>query len=621
MGLLDNRELPEALVGALEAVVGRIPPATLSAAAAGIPEFAIGGFRVAGAKPDTLARRAVQLLRAKGPVPDRLRRLAAAHSLHATVVGLLSEEVLARRHGELASIFGPPELLLAMVFDPREPVRALAAAKLDPPAAASGKDGAACAPATPAPADPAAQRESVERVFGGLLGALEPVLERLAAADPAAPDPGHDLPGTVRDRLARLEADLREARGRASRVAGLEAKLAKVEAAHESLRAEAAQGQVLAAEREAALTAARQRGTEWRDEAVRLERTLAERVAAEVEARLADEAFGWLRDARALDLAAGAAAETDDLEARARRLLDRQREADRRYGTLAGLRARHDRLTALRDEIRQARAEALNPLSELAAMERELESAAAKLQRTPGVVGEPDRTPLGQALQARLADGEDAAVAEIDALLPELERLGLLRVGDMRAMAETRKRRLALRLASGQGPVPSSKARGTHEPLFTRLWRTCSGGVGPALLLLDGHNVLLRSEERYAGLLGPGGEPGEAARNALAEDADRVARAVPGSEARVFFDAPEASERAATPRVLVVFSGGRGSDRADGRIVDYLRFRKGTKGGPACVLVTDDGGLATRATAALRSVARVSVRQWEDLAAASKPVR
>jgi hypothetical protein len=133
-------------------------------------------------------------------------------------------------------------------------------------------------------------------------------------------------------------------------------------------------------------------------------------------------------------------------------------------------------------------------------------------------------------------------------------------------------KRLATAQAVGVPPDPHTEERRNAVSLLGR----ALSGQTPAILLIDGHNVLFglpaattRRARRCRDRRG----------KASASDGRRRADRRPQSVAARLgvFDGPNRSDAQAAPNVRVTYSGGTGEHRADAVLVDNLRFFKSTR--------------------------------------------
>ena len=119
-------------------------------------------------------------------------------------------------------------------------------------------------------------------------------------------------------------------------------------------------------------------------------------------------------------------------------------------------------------------------------------------------------------------------------------------------------------------------------------------GQTPAILLIDGHNVLFGLPARYMPARGTS-LPDADKRKKLTDDIVRVTAPNPSVRAWIVFDGPTRSDTQASPNVRVTYSGGEGEHRADGVILDNLRFFKSSSPDTLVLLVSNDNDLCASA--------------------------
>ncbi|MFZ4394867.1 MAG: hypothetical protein ACOYOU_04485 [Kiritimatiellia bacterium] len=548
----------------LRRVLDALPDPDLSALAQQDPAFQSGGFRAGNTA--ALRARALQLAAGSPPVSDALRGLLRTHSLNRPLVGLLSAATLTDLRHELALLFGGPRMLLAMLADAREEVRETAARWLrqEPVFLAM---------------DPATATTHLHDTFARLLEAAG------AGTSAAAVSVTRE---TWKDAREQLEQQLRDSRTEARRLKGVDDRLARL---REQLTARdgelsAAQTRLVEAERQAR-TAVREREAATTELAREL-RYREERLLASVEARLATETAAWLAPMRAVAVEVSAAATSGDaLLARAEEALARQAATDRHNGNRQILAARFAALTQALDKARDALANALHPLPELAMVESELAAETRRLgillNRRPG------RTPLEELLAARMALATSAELQSMRGVVAQLTAIGAFDAETAARLNEALANRLRLAYATS---LP-----GAHEmdddPTPPGVLRRALRGGCAAILLIDGHNVLFGLQGRY---LPPQGVavPTSAARNRLVEDVIRLAIDRPTCRAWVVFDGPTRSESTPAKNVRVTYSGGEGEHRADAALLDNIRFFRAGGDFPI-LLVTNDNALAGEA--------------------------
>ena len=385
-----------------------------------------------------------------------------------------------------------------------------------------------------------------------------------------------------------MEQQLHDSRAEARRLKGVDDRLART------------RGQLAACERERTAVASRVDESESQARAATREREAAstelarelrhreERLRAAVEARLATEAADWLTPTRAAAIEAGTPATVhEDLLECAAGALSRQAAADRHSGNRRILAARYEALTQRLAETRDALANALQPLPELATVEGELSAEVTRLgsllNRRAG------SAPLEELLAARMAVATVGDLQPMRGMLKQLAALGVFDADAAARLTETLENRQRVTGATTL-PLPD---RGDADESPAGILRGALRGRGAAILLIDGHNVLFGLQGRY---LSPQGAavPTGAARARLVEDVVRLMSDRPACRAWIVFDGPSRSESTPAGNVRVTFSGGEGEHRADAALLDNIRFFRAS-GEIPILLVTNDNDLLASA--------------------------
>jgi len=559
----DNKLTPE-IEAELRRVMDALTEDELSLLAHNDPAFQAGGFRAGNTA--ALRARAFQVASGAQSISSTLRRLLMTHSLNRTLVGLLSAAVLTDLRNELAVLFGSPRLLLAMLVDDRDDVRELAARwmRQEPVFLAM---------------DPVAATARLHESFARLLE---------AAGSGEAAKGAPVTRETWKDAREHLEQQLRDARVEARRLKGVDDRLARTRDQLAAREREWTEAQTRLNEAEAQARAA----VRERDAAkIELERELRhreERLLAAVESRLALEAGAWLTPVRAVAVEAASPATTGDaLQARAAGALARQAATDRHSGNRRMLAARHEALTKQLTDVRDALANALQPLPELATMAGEL---SAELERLGRLINRGAERPAVEAqLAARMAMAAPDELQNMRGLVKQLATLGVF---DAEAAVRLNGM-LENRLRVARATSLSLPDVDDEDQTPTAVLRRALRGRCAAILLIDGHNVLFGLQGRYfppQGAVVPTGST----RVRVVEDVVRLTADRPTCRAWIVFDGPTRSESTPSANVRVTYSGGEGEHRADAALLDNIRFFRAADEIPI-LLVTNDNALMAAA--------------------------
>jgi hypothetical protein len=534
------------------------------------PDFQSGGFRAANTA--ATRTRATQLAAGPQPISDAFRRLLSRHSLNRTLVALLSSAALADLRNELAALFGAARVQAALLLDERPEVREAGARWVRQPAPASAV--------------------ASEEALGRLRDTFAVLLEATGGVDASVPATRE----AWKDAREQLEQQLREARAELRRLKGVEERQARLREQVTAHERDAAGMRARLAEAESGLRATARERDAIRAELDRERNHRDERLLAALDARIAIEAAGWLAPARAVEAEASTpSGAADALLQRADEAIARQAATDRHSGNRAAVDAR---LSALNDRlarVRDALTNALQPLPELADAERALASETARLGSLLNRPSGP--SPLESALAARFAAATANELPGLRELVMRLLALGALDGGSSARLVDGIHRRQAIMAATAGESADAQRfaraetAEGDASPL-ERL-RCSLSGRGPAILLIDGHNVLFGLQGRYQPPQG-GLSIHAGTRDRLVFDVVRLVGGHPTCRAWIVFDGPTRSESTPAPNVRVLYSGGEGEHRADGLLIDTIRFFRASDEIPI-VLVSNDNALGQEA--------------------------
>lgn len=541
-----------------------VPDADLAALVATEPAFQKGGFR-AGHIP-LLRTRLQQIACGAGEVSPALRRALARRSRAHTLTGLIAVEALTEARHALAALLGAPVLLVALLLDDREDVRTRA-------------EGWLLQPIPFLALEPAAAVARLRDLFAD----LHTLLGRAPEVNGVAPTREAWLAQKERleYRLRDLQTENRRLKGAEDRLAGLQRQVSQ---AHE--QRDAARQRVLDLEKALRQTA---RDLETATVELARERThREERLAAAVELALAQEFHGWLAQARAVERDAQHPAPHADLLAQAEAALRKQSEADRHSGNRALLTARRNQVEQTLATVRAALNNALRPTADLHAVEDALATERMRLDR----LLDPDApvSPLEAALTAQLQSAHDNDLPRLRELPDLLSSLHLLDAPAVARLHAAFERRVSALEALG-GPPPPQTA---ELPPAAALLARALAGETPAILLLDGHNVLFGLPSRYNPARGASLTEAEK-RQRLARDVARLAGPNPALRAWIVFDGPTRQDTQAAPNVRVTYSGGQGEHRADGVLLDNIRFFTSASPETPILLVSNDQDLCANA--------------------------
>ncbi|MCL1921640.1 MAG: hypothetical protein FWG50_11325 [Kiritimatiellaeota bacterium] len=545
----------------LERLVGHLSGDNLVELAATEAVLQVGGFRAS--KPEILRTRVRQVACGGAEVSPAFRRMLAGRSQGAAMLRLLPLEVIALNRPAFIALLGGHAFTVALLLDARAEVRA------------KGEEWLA----TPVAECP------VEEALAQLREIFAPLTNVLGASATAGVPVAQ---GVWREQKEQLELRIRELTEHNRRLKGVDDRLVGVKRQLAASEEQAAAAKRRAEEAERAL---RQKNAAFEELAAELKRETAqreERLLVAVDLALAREFHGWLAQARTVEAEARGGATASDLLTRAEAALAHQHEIDRHSGNRAKLAQRLETLVAAHGRVLSALRNALRQSSELKTVEREL---AAETERLRKILGDaPDGDPLACALTDRIHAAHDNDLPKLRALPDSLASVGLLSGNALARVRDAFQKRLAAIDALGVPPDPETEQR--QGPVSV-LGRALAGQM-PVILLVDGHNVLFGLPTRYNPPRG-GAISETQKRNRLIADIVRVMAPNPSSRAYIVFDGATRTDKPAAPNVHLTYSGGTGEHRADGVLLDNIRFIKSDSPEMTVLLVSNDADLCKSA--------------------------
>ena len=558
---ISSIELPPECVKELERLVEHLSDENLSELAAVEPALQVGGFRKS--KPAVLRVRVRQIVCGGAEVSPTLRRMLAIRSSAAALLRLLSLDVIANNRAAFIALLGRHAFIVALLLDARAEVRA------------KGEDWIS-APVLSCPLEEAlAQLRDVFAPLTGLLGTST------AEGVPATQCAWREQKEQLESRIRELSEQNRRLKGVDDRLSGVKRQLA------------ASEEQVASAKRRAddAERALRQKNVAYEEVAAELTRETArreERLIAAVDLALAKEFHGWLTTARAVEAVAQDGASSDDLLARTEALLTRQHEIDRHSGNRAKLEQRLEAVTSAHERVVSVLRFALRQSPDLKQIEHELVTEIERLRQALGCTAEIDS--IERALIDRIHLAHDNELPELRTLPKRLASAGILRGDALVRVRDAFNKRVSAIEAIGVPPNPETEEK---QNTVSVLGRALAGQLS-VILLIDGHNALFGLPTRYNPPRG-GSISEKAKRDRLIGDVVRVMAPNPASRAWIVFDGATRSDTQAAPNVRVTYSGGVGEHRADGVLLDNIRFFKTADPDMTVLLVSNDADLCKSA--------------------------
>jgi len=562
---LDDYPLDDDMRAFCKAAIDAMPDALLITGARKMQDL-LKGLKQDKPNTEMLRQRVQAKLQLKTPPPPVLDILRTA-TLSESLIDVLSDKALQQGLPALVDHFGRLPILTAMLLDGRDTVRKMAQEELAKPI----KD----------PAKAKLQEQDTFKLrFKPLLDTLRPVLQdepyqaptpRPAGSTVKIATPALSKEQQERDILAstpyrQLQKERNALAAERDKLQTLNTKLAT------DLAGQTSRANTLGSALEALQS-------QWRT-------SIAQGIADGLQHRLAP----WLAPSESL--AHSLPASQNALE-RAQQMLTRQAQQDKRYGTRAQVAEELAQARSLLAALQTAQQEALRPLPQLA---DEIRALATHIDTTQARLNQTSLQP--QAPQLRALAQTLLTLHDIDALQNHkkaLERTMLAEAWGLPLCQQAYALidRQAMAIYTEHHPDPKD----IPPPVTpTQHLADCLRHARPCRLLIDGHNLLpklkpLIGASYYKAGLGPTAQ----ARALLIERVKTLTTLHPLLQADIWFDGPDDQHWSETDNLRVWFSGGQGSDRADGRILESLQSDVYRGSQTTRLLVTEDRELLAQA--------------------------
>lgn len=562
---LDEYPLSDEMLAFCKAAIEDMPDALLVSGARKMPDL-FKGLKQDKPNIEMLLQRVLAKLQLKSPPPPILDILRTA-TLSEALVDVLSEKALQQGLPALLDHFGRVPILTAMLLDGRDGVRKMAQEELAKPI----KDAAKAK---------LQDQDSFKERFKPLLDTLRPVLQdapyQAPTPRPAGTTAKIATPALSKEQLDRyilastpyrqLQKERNALTADRDRLQTLNTKLA-TELAGQTSRANSLSSELVALQ------------SQWRI-------SIAQGIADGLQHRLAP----WLAPTESL--ANNLPASQNALE-RARHVLARQAQQDQRYGTRAQVTEELAQARSLLAALQTAQQEALRPMPQLA---DEIRALATHIATTEARLNQTSLQP--QAPQLRALAQTLLNLHDIDALQNHkktLERTMLAEAWGLHLCQQAYALidRQAMAIYAEHHPDPKD----IPPPVTpTQHLADCLLHARPCRLLIDGHNLLPKLKPLIgASFFKAGQGPTAQARTLLIERVKALTDLHLLRQADIWFDSPDTQDWSETENLRVWFSGGQGSDRADGRILESLQTEvyRGTQ--TTRLVVTEDRDLLAKA--------------------------
>jgi len=564
---LDDYPLDDEMLAFCMAAIGVMPDALLVNGARKMPDL-FKGLKQDKPNTDLLRQRVLAKLQLKSPPPPILDILRTA-TLSESLVDVLSDKALQQSLSALLDHFGRIPILTAMLLDIRDSVRKMAHEQLAKPI----KDAAKAK---------LQEQDTFKLRFKPLLDTLRPVLQdesyqapttRPASSTAKIAAPALSKEQQEREILAstpyrQLQKERNALVAERDKLQTLNSKLAT------DLAGQTSRANTLSSELDALQS-------QWRN-------SIAQGIADGLQHRLAP----WLAPTESL--AQNLPANQNALE-RAQQVLARQAQQDKRYGTRAQVTEEMAQARSLLAALQTAQQEALRPIPQLA---DEIRALATHIATTEALLNQTSLQP--QAPQLRELALTLNTLHDIDALQNHKKALERTMLAEAWGLSLCQQAfalidRQVMAIYAEHHPDPKDIVPPVTP---TQHLADCLLHARPCRLLIDGHNLLPKLKPFIgASYFKAGQGPTAQARALLIERVKTLTDLHPLLEADIWFDSPDDQHWSETDNLRVWFSGGKGSDRADGRILECLQSEvyRGTQ--TTRLVVTEDRDLLSQALA------------------------
>ena len=562
---LDDYPLDDEMLAFCKAAIDAMPDALLVSGARKMPDL-LKGLKQDKPHVEMLRQRVLAKLELKSAPPPILDILRTA-TLSESLIDVLSDKALQQGLPALVEHFGRVPILAAMLLDGRDSVRKMAQEELAKPI----KDAAKAK---------LQEQDSFKLRFKPLLDTLRPVLQdtpyqaptpRSAGTNAKIVPPALSKEQQERDILAstpyrQLQKERNALAAERDKLQTLNTKLA-TDLAGQTSRANTLSSELSALQ------------SQWRT-------SIAQGIADGLQHRLAP----WLAPSESL--AHSLPASQNALE-RAQQVLTRQAQQDKRYGTRAQVAEDLAHARSLLTALQTAQQEALRPLPQLA---EEIRALATHIDTTQARLNQTSLQP--QAPQLRALAQTLLTLHDIDALQNHkkaLERTMLAEAWGLPLCQQAYALidRQAMAIYAEHHPDPKD----IPPPVTsTQHLADCLLHARPCRLFIDGHNLLPKLKPLIGASYYKAGQgPTAQARALLIERVKTLTALHPLVQADIWFDGPDDQHWSETDNLRVWFSGGQGSDRADGRILESLQSEVYRGTSSTRLVVTEDRELLTQA--------------------------
>ena len=303
----------------------------------------------------------------------------------------------------------------------------------------------------------------------------------------------------------------------------------------------------------------------------------------------------------------------NDPIARAAQLIAQQESLDKRFGTRSSISREIKEARELQGKLKNAQVQSLRPLAGLGeaviSLENRIESLEKLLAGTSLEPTNPFLKILLKELQAiKTLDELNVKKKSIEKTMA-IESWGVELCKNAYSLVE----REALRIYLSDQDISAFDKNDIPVETPQQYMEYCLRNAKPLRLMIDGHNMLPKIKPLIGGQYFTEGKgPSIAGRKLLIDRVRALTDRHPLIEADVWFDGPIEEDWTETENFRVWFSGGKGSDRADKKILEGLESLDFLNKNEFRFLVTEDRDLLHKAKA-LKAVGVSPIEMWSML--------
>jgi hypothetical protein len=298
---------------------------------------------------------------------------------------------------------------------------------------------------------------------------------------------------------------------------------------------------------------------------------------------------------------------------RATQLLEQQGKIDKRFGTRSTKKQELETLRHLQAELRDAQDESLRPLPQLTKEIQSLSNDIANLENVLNDSSIKPKSVLMQNLQQELSIIMD--LAKLQEIKKAIEHKMTVQAWPIEQCQQTFDLidRQATRIYD-HNHCEISSLKDLPPPITpTQHFNHHLTHLKPCRILIDGYNLLFKLKKIIGHeFFNQNGAPNLKARELLIEQVRQLTNYYSLLKVEVIFDGPNDIQWSETDQLRVIFSGGSGKDRADGRIIEKLNFTAYNIESTVCFVVTEDRELLEKCKS-LNAIVVSPIEMWSML--------